>query len=524
MSIRFVRNDSIRQFRLQSTLSPAAQPTGRRVSFTYVDEAPEAVYPADDDRRFVFWQCRESAIRTLEAWESISSRLRLWQSGNRQLEISHNHGLGLEALYDRRRLSFYRWESSDPHTYTAASVDAVAHEVGHAILDALRPDLWNSLYPEVVAFHEGFADCIALVTGLFDRLQREALIARAPTPRQALAPATFTGAIAESVAEAFAGSYPANDPATIARQCNNELKWSIPTTLPPTAPGAALSMEPHSFGRIFAGCFYDVIRNIYEGGDAHTPDGLLTATRAAGQLLANAIKVAPEVRRFFQAVGRAMILLDEGSADGGRHHLAVRDAFSRHDVALGSAAMLAPTVSLEGPAPTVGVRGASSRALSPKTRRELCRNVNTPHHTRISLKPTHFGKRLISEASYRREVALENLDKQLTGVIAKVNEVVLLGKTRNQCMVLDQLPSAAATEREVVALVETLLNLDCLLLQGRAKTKRRMKDKTKASRYNSPTHSVRKQGKNQVIRRLRFACGAPRESFVCEFQQNEPVP
>jgi hypothetical protein len=141
--------------------------------------------------------------------------------------------------------------------------------------------------------------------------------------------------------------------------------------------------------------------------------------------------------------------------------------------------------------------------------------VDTPIDTRISLKPTRFGERLVSEAAYRREVALGYLDKQLTGVIAKVNEVVLLGKTRNQCTVLGQLPSAAATESEVVALVGTLLRLDSLMLKHRVNTRRRMKGNTRAHRYNLPTHSVRKQGKNQVIRRLRFACGAPRDLDLC---------
>lgn len=514
MSIRYVHNDTLVQPRLQSNFSPSAQPGGQRARFTYVGGAPEAVYPLDDEMGFVFWQCRETSIRTLATWETVSEPLRLWQNGDRQLELDPNRGLGLEAHYDRDRISFLRWEIGQPHTYTAASADAVAHEVGHAILDALRPDLWDSLYPEVAAFQEGFADCVALLVSLSDNVQRDALIASASEPRQALALENFSAAIAESVAAAFAGSFPANHPATIARRCNNDLQWDIPTTFPPTAPGNQLSMEPHSFGRIFAGCFYDTVRNFYERGNNHTDQGLLNAAQTAGRLLAGALKAVPEQRRFYQAIGRAMILAADADNGTGDAHLVVRDAFNRHNVALGSSAMLAPSSALGGPPPVHGVRAASSRALSASTRRELCRTVEMPSRTRIVLSAVRFGNRLLSQAAYRRRITLEKLDVRLKDVIAEVGESVLLGSSRNQCAVLGQPPSAAGTVREVVAFVDTLLAFGGLAIDGSGKKTAPHEPGLKQHPPLAATHRVQRKGKKRVIRRLRCACGAPRHFFA----------
>ena len=47
--------------------------------------------------------------------------------------------------------------------FTCLSPDIVAHEITHAILDSLHPYLSNDTNPDMLAFHEGFADIIALL-------------------------------------------------------------------------------------------------------------------------------------------------------------------------------------------------------------------------------------------------------------------------------------------------------------------------------------------------------------------------
>ena len=78
------------------------------------------------------------------------------------------------AYYDREEggLSFgyFRAESEPaghtvPHgwVFTALSHDVVAHETTHALLDALRSEFSAPMNADVLGFHEGFADLIALL-------------------------------------------------------------------------------------------------------------------------------------------------------------------------------------------------------------------------------------------------------------------------------------------------------------------------------------------------------------------------
>jgi hypothetical protein len=46
--------------------------------------------------------------------------------------------------------------------FTALSHDVIVHETTHALLDALRPEFYAPTNPDVLGFHEGFADIVAL--------------------------------------------------------------------------------------------------------------------------------------------------------------------------------------------------------------------------------------------------------------------------------------------------------------------------------------------------------------------------
>ena len=47
--------------------------------------------------------------------------------------------------------------------FTCLSHDVIAHEVSHALLDGMRPHLMLPSNPDVAAFHEGFADLVAIL-------------------------------------------------------------------------------------------------------------------------------------------------------------------------------------------------------------------------------------------------------------------------------------------------------------------------------------------------------------------------
>lgn len=468
----------------------AARPAraGAVAKFDLSNPPPEQIYPIGDPN-FVFWQCRQAALLTVETWERVSGPLRLWQGGSRFLVLNPNRAVRLEANYDRASVSFNRWPVQGTMIFTGASTDAVSHEVGHAILDAERPDLWDSFFAEVAAFHEGFADCITLLVALFDDTVVDALFNGAPNPKHVLSTGNLASQIAESVASAFLSSFGARHPGARPRQLKNQLQWAIPTTLPANPTSRNLSREPHSFGRVFSGCVYDTIDNIYQSRPQHTKPALKQAATTVGALLAAAVKSAPEEIRFFRAVGRTMILADEDQ-NGGANHVAIRDAFSAHGIALGSSVMLAPTMALEGrPPPT---RGAASRRLDPRTRRDLSARVGSDAATRMSIEPVQIGGQRVAKVKLRRKVPLINVSVPLQGVMVQVNQEILLGAERKSCVVLGELPNPSTSDIEVSSFVRSLADSGAL--------------EQPADRSRKPTHAIRSRGGRKSLKRLRFSC------------------
>lgn len=488
MTIRYVHNDpgAVPFLESRTTARPARM--GALAKFDLFNPPEERVYPPGDPS-FVFWQCRQAALLAVEAWEQVSGPLRTWQGASRSLILDPDRAVGLEANYDRASVSFDRWPVQENTSFTGASTDAVSHEVGHAILDAERPDLWDSLFPEVAAFHEGFADCVTLLVALLDNKVADALFRGVSDQKRVLHAGGLASQVAESVAAAFRLSFGAQHPSAQPRQLKNQLQWAIPTTLPANPTPTNLSREPHSFGRVFTGCVYDTIDNIYQSGSQHTKRGLKNAVTTAGKLLAAAVKGAPEEIRFYRAVGRAMVLADDDQ-NGGVNHIAIRDAFAAHNIALGSSAMLAPTLALDGPPPSV--RGAAVGALNPRTRRDLSTRVGADAATRVSAEPVQLGGRRVAKTRLRRQVTLENISAPLHGVTAHVNEELLLGAERRHCVVLGELPNPSTSDHEVSSFVRTLADSGAL--------------EQPADKSRKPTHTIRSRGIKKFLKRVRFSC------------------
>lgn len=75
------------------------------------------------------------------------------------------------AFYDRQSgeiaFGYFTGNSGAPfpvgtYFFTSLSSDVISHEVSHALLDSVRPSFLLSVGPDVAAFHESFADLMAL--------------------------------------------------------------------------------------------------------------------------------------------------------------------------------------------------------------------------------------------------------------------------------------------------------------------------------------------------------------------------
>ena len=478
--------------------TPHTERAATVAGFTYVTHKPAALHPLGDPE-FLFWQSREAALAAVAAYEALAGKkVARWARSTpvRKLDLLPNEGTDLNAYYDGNSLDFFQYTTGTKTTWSGASTDVVAHESGHALLDQSRPDLWDSSYPETNAFHEAFGDCMAVLTGFADPATRT--LVRTKLRRQ-----NFLEATAEDLSDGVRRALGASHPAAQPRHAHNTFKWALPSTLPTSGPPSVLSSEVHSFARIFTGCFYDTILNILRDriGASKTPTAaqLDAAVKTAGKLLVRAAAEATETTRFFQSVGQAMVLADT-AANGGTNHLAIRDAFQKHNVALGSSAVLAPSAALSGKVSTA--RGTLTRTAVADLRQRL---GATPAERVLVSAHDIAGVRVV-RATHLRHVPLGKLDNRLKGVVAMVSQRVLVGAVDKTAAILGGLPESTAGDDEVHTFVATLLAADRIAFAGTSARYGIKSSMRKDIRLRLPTHAVHKVGSTKVLRRVRFAC------------------
>lgn len=477
----------------------ANRPAGA-AGFIYVGHGIAKPYPVGTPD-FLFWQSREAALRAVSTFEGLTgARVSRWaRSPNRKLlELSPNAGQDLNAYYDGRGLRFFEYTTGTKTTYSGASTDVVAHETGHALLDQLRPDLWDSSFIETGAFHEAFGDCMALLTAFADPASRA-------LARSRLRKANFLEATAEDLSDGVRRALGAQHPAAEPRHALNSFRWALPSTLPSSGPPKVLTGEVHSFARIFSGCFYDTIVNIVRakvGAATPTSGQLWQAVETAGRLLIAAAREAPETARFYQSVGRTMILADQQLSNGANRG-AIHDAFDGHGIALGSAAMLAPLAALAGRA---GGRRAAAR-LPAAALRDLRGRIGAEPGAPITIHGATIAGVHVLHAVHFRRVPLAQMDRRLRGVSVVVPELTLLGSHDRSVAILGRISEPTASAEEARAFVRGLLEADRIAFDPAAVRAGIPSERRRDGRKRLPTHTIRRVRGHRVLERVRFACG-----------------
>jgi hypothetical protein len=505
--IHFIPNDPLAKTgpAIRKIKPRGKRPAGR-ADFSFIDEVDEAVHNVGTPE-FLFWQCREAALLSLEVWEEIDGNLKAWgTSSPKRLTLMQNAGNELNAGYSQFGLEFYEFTTGTKTTFSGASTDVVSHEAGHAFLDVLRPDLWVTTFPETNAFHEAFGDCIALLTALSDKDTRTELLKETKD----LTKKNFVEAVMEDLSDGIKREFGVSFDASAPRRSLNKFKWQLPTTLPTSGKPGVLTSEVHCFGQVFSGCFYDTLRNVFAAQSKQDQASLWKAAKIVGKLLTVAAREAPETPRFFQAVGRAMVLADD-KLNNGANRTAIGDAFMRHAIKLGSAAMLTPRSSLAGSAPKTGIKRGGG-ILTASTRDDLKRRIGAAPTARMSVTSRSIGDETIAEATHHREVSLGDLGKELKGVVAFAAEPVLVGSSGKRAAIVSAMPDEGVTTDEVHTFVKTLLEKDAISFDGGASATPRRGIRSAAStkgaaaqpRRPLPTHVIRQRGNQKVLQRIRF--------------------
>ncbi|MFP5287481.1 MAG: hypothetical protein ACLGI9_17215 [Thermoanaerobaculia bacterium] len=234
--------------------------------------------------------------------------------------------------------------------FTCLSHDVIAHETTHALLDGLHRYFAEPSNPDVLAFHEAFADVVALFQHF---TQPEALRHQIAKTRGDLASQNLLGELAHQFGQAIGNHGALRD--AIGRVNPETGRWEPQEPDPELYPRTT---EPHDRGAILVAAMFDAFLSIYRarisdllriatGGSGVLPAGNLhpdlvnrlanEATKTARHLLRMAIRAldyCPPVDITFGEYLRALITADSDLVpdDPWGYRIAVIEAFRRRGI------------------------------------------------------------------------------------------------------------------------------------------------------------------------------------------------
>ena len=229
---------------------------------------------------------------TLSRFEYALGRRVPWGFPGHQLKVAPHAFNQANAFYsgdDEALLFGYFTNATGKHTiFSCLSHDVVAHETTHALVDGLRPRYTEPSSPDQAAFHEGFADVIAILSvfsqrAIVDRiLDAEEAASRhlhgkvkeAVDRRTALA----RGALRESILFAI-GKQMGKELQSVR---GNSLRHSVDLRPSEIYIGHPEYREPHRRGEIFVAALLQAFAEIWEHRilSRGTQDGWKTRNRS----------------------------------------------------------------------------------------------------------------------------------------------------------------------------------------------------------------------------------------------------
>lgn len=253
---------------------------------------------------------------------NFEKKMTRWAT-TKNLFVIPRAGRKLNAAYDRRSLSFYYAETPEGTIYTADCPDIVAHELGHAILDYYRPDLWSTASLEIWAFHEAFGDMMAILSAL----QYDEVIEHLATVHQGN---MMEPNMISNIAEQLGGT----KGQTALRQLLNTFKYVEPSSLSKHGPVTDLLNEPHSFSRVLSGAIYEVFNMMYavkllEGVPCR--EAMKSARDTLGSYVFKAIRYAPNTPKMFEGFCKTLLWIDF-NLPGRPYHDHMMEIFRRREL------------------------------------------------------------------------------------------------------------------------------------------------------------------------------------------------
>ena len=369
---RLAINEATLNIRWESDLKPG--PVGEYLEVIDVDPASQCCYapvdlnhphiltrsgltPSEANPQFHQQMAYAVAMKTIDHFERALGRVALWAprekivAGERTTEYVQRlriypHALRARNAYyspDRKALllGYFTVPATDSGTalpggiiFTAVSHDIIAHETTHALLDGLHRRFREATNPDVFAFHEAFADIVALFQHftLPEALRHQIAETRGDLEKQSL-----LGQLAVQFGEAT-GRYGALRDYLGGVQMVQEAGDPGPTPRwvrsKPKRTDYDLAKEPHARGAVLVAAVFDAFLQIYKrriadllrlatGGTGVLPEGAISAdlvdrlaneaSKVAGHVLnicIRALDYCPPIDLTFGEYLRALITAD----------------------------------------------------------------------------------------------------------------------------------------------------------------------------------------------------------------------
>jgi hypothetical protein len=238
--------------------------------------AQDGLPPSEGNPQFHQQMVYAVVMNTIEHFEHALGRVALWSPHRhddnvfdyvQRLRIYPHALREANAFYDpdKKALLFGYFPASmtDPGSnlpggmvFSCLSQDIVAHETTHALLDGIHPRFIEPSNPDALAFHEAFADIVALLQHF---TYPEALQHQIAKTRGDLAKQNLLGELAQQFGQAI-GQYGALRDAI--GGINPEThEWE---PLKPDPAQYASTMEPHARGAILVAALFDGFLAIYK--------------------------------------------------------------------------------------------------------------------------------------------------------------------------------------------------------------------------------------------------------------------
>lgn len=299
--------------------------------------------------RKVLWTLRDET-KPRGQWETFVPKLRIFPHAFR----------GANAYYSREKMALLFGYFPAGATargaqlpggmvFTCLSHDIVAHETAHALLDSTLPEFLTASHPDMLAFHEAFADLVAL----FQHFSHpEVLRHQISQTRGDLSSQSLLGQLAQQFGQALGRSGGLRE---AIGEVDKTGQWN-PHTPDPAAYEA--TTEPHERGALLVAAVFDAFLAIYRsrvadlirlatGGSGILPPGALPpdlinrlakeAAKTAEHVLGiciRALDYCPPVDLTFGDFLRALLTADRDLVPEDEHHYRVAfiEAFRRRGI------------------------------------------------------------------------------------------------------------------------------------------------------------------------------------------------